>query len=1271
MNPSRSDPAAPPVARTEPRPARFWADAAAMLAAVFVADVLAQVALKPWTHAMVGWRVALFDASLLMALLALPLVLLLRSARRGANAASASLLATHALKPYRQHRLRAALYGTLVVIGLAAGWQVWQAQEAEAARQVDAELITLAGHQRMQSQRLGRLAALASLAPHNAGPHLAELEESQAAMQAAFSRMAELIERQRHTSDAPSDELSQLLGRVSVQQQSLWENAGYVAKVAPDMMPPIALGLQAEAEAFLRDMDALAAELQEEADARSRHAEASNHEWALLMLGLLACLALAVFEPLVRALRGQHEKLVAQAAETRFLALAAQRTGNGVLFTDRERRIVWINDGLTRLSGYAPDEVMGREPGAALGAPRTPAETLERLRLAIEAREPIKLPVCNRSKDGGEYWVELDVQPLFDEHGALNGFVEVLSDITGQVLQREHMATLIEAMPVGMVVHDVYGVVGECNDAACRILGLNPEQLIGRSLTDRRWRAVNEDGSVFRSATHPVLRSLRSGEPVASVVMGVTRPEGGMRWISIDTQPLHGRDGNVESVISCFVDLTEKRAQETRLGLMVEGAALGTWELRLASGKARFNDQLMRMLGYAPEQVEHSFESWRRLVHPDDLPAVQALLDAHLRDPTVAYRTELRMRHARGHWAWVLTAGAVVERNVMGEPLLMSGVHLDIDRAKRAEAATQEARERAERALSELRAYQTALDKHAIVSVTDPSGAIKHANERFCQVSQYHRDELIGQSHRIVNSGTHPRSFWADMWRNVNAGRSWNAEVCSRARDGTLYWADTTIVPVQDAQMRVIEHVAIRTDITHRKQLEEQLRSAALTDGLTQLPNRVAVLGKLHDAVLRARRLHDYRFAVLFMDFDRFKLVNDSLGHDVGDELLRQIALRLRLALREGDAVARGEDTVHTAARIGGDEFVILLDAIHSAEDAELVARRLLFVLSQPYQIGEHEVHSSVSIGIVASDTNRGDADALLRDADTAMYEAKRAGRGRYVLFDATMHERVARSVELENDLRRALHNDEFYVVYQPIVDLASGTLCGVEALARWRHPERGSVPPLEFIPVAEETGLITALGARVLRDACDQFMRWSETLGEAAPQSVAVNLSRAQLCEGDLVERVQHELLRTGMPPHCLRLEVTESLAMQDAGALAVLHQLKALGVSLALDDFGTGYSSLACLHEIPVDIVKIDRSFVSQLAQNDHRRVLIQATVLVARALGIRTVAEGVETAEQAQLLEDLGCSMAQGYLFGRPMAAPEFAEWHCPLLEAPTWA
>jgi len=1170
-----------------------------------------------------------------------------------------------AVAPYRQRRVRAALYGCLLAIALAAGWQAWQAQLAEAARKVDAELITLAGHQRMQSQRIGRLAALAALAPRSATMHLSELRQAQAAMEQAARRMNALIEQQRTASRLPSDGVSPLLNRVTVQQEWLLENATYVVQVDAEMMPPIALGLQAETEAFQRDMDALAGKLQAEADARSRQAIESNREWALLMLGLLTGLALAVLEPLVRTLRRQHGRLLAQAEETKYLALAAQRTSNGVVFTDRDNRIVWVNEGFTRLSGYELHEVAGLKPGAVLGSVRTPPETVERLQQAIASREAIRAEVCNRAKDGSEYWIGVDIQPLQDEHGAPTGFVEVQSDITERVLQRQHMAKLIEVMPVGLLVNDAEGMVTECNPAACRIGGLAAEEALGRYADDACWQSVREDGSELPPEAHAVQVSLRTGKPVSGSVQGLRLRGGGLRWVSIDTQPLLGLDGAVEGVVSCVVDLTEKRMQEARLGLVVDAAALGTWEFALPNGVGRFNERWSRMLGYEPEDLVLDGETWRRLVHPNDLAAADALLEAHLKDPSAPYQTELRMRHRQGHWAWILTAGAVVERDRDGRPKRMAGVHLDIDRAKRAEAVADEARTHAERALSELRAYQAALDQHATVTVTDASGTITHANDRFCQVSQYSRDELVGQTHRIVNSGAHPPQFWAGMWRQISHGRSWHGEVCNRARDGSLYWVDATIVPVLDQNGTVLEHVAIRTEITQRKQLEEQLRSAALTDGLTQLPNRVSMLDKLHGAVLRARRLRDYHFAVLFMDFDRFKLVNDSLGHDVGDELLRQIAQRLRLALREGDTLSRAGESTHTAARIGGDEFVILLDGIRGVEDAELVARRLLLVLSQPYQIGVHEVHSSASIGIVASDTNHGDADALLRDADTAMYEAKRAGRGRYVLFDSTMHERVARTLDMENDLRRALQSDEFFVAYQPIVDLETGHLRGVEALARWRHPQRGLVPPLEFIPIAEETGLITALGARVLGEACDQFMHWRATLGAAAPQTVAVNLSRAQLCQGDLTEMVHHELLRSGMQPQWLRLEVTESLAMQDNGALAVLHQLKGLGVSLALDDFGTGYSSLACLHEIPVDVLKIDRSFVSQLAQSNHRRVLIQATVLVARALGIRTVAEGVETPEQARLLDELGCSMAQGYLFGHPMAADEFEQWQCPRL------
>ena len=603
-------------------------------------------------------------------------------------------------------------------------------------------------------------------------------------------------------------------------------------------------------------------------------------------------------------------------------------------------------------------------------------------------------------------------------------------------------------------------------------------------------------------------------------------------------------------MIACFVDLTEKRAQEARLRLMVDGAALGTWEFEWPDGTGRFNERWMRMLGYEPGQLEIGPDTWRNLVHPDDLPVAEQRLLAHLEDPSDAYQAEVRMRHRLGHWAWVFTAGrgdrarrrgstAARRRRAPGHR-----PHQARRGGDRRSAGARRARARGTARLSD------GLDKHAIVAVTDPSGTIKQANDRFCDVSQYSRDELIGQTHRIVLGrssarilGRHvaPHQQGAQLaWRGLQPGQ-----------DGSLYWLDSTVVPVLDNHGRVIEHVAIRTEITQRKQLEEQLRSAALTDSLTQLPNRVSILDKLQGAVLRARRLSDYRFAVLFMDFDRFKLVNDSLGHDAGDELLRQIALRLRTALREGDSMSRLDDCAHTAARIGGDEFVILLDGIRGAEDAELVARRLLLV---PPALPDRTARGAFERQHRRRRQRHQPRRRRCAAARRRHRECTRpsgAGRGRYALFDATMHERVARTLGVETDLRRALQNDEFFVAYQPVVDLATGKLRGVEALARWRHPERGLVPPLEFIPIAEETGLIAAIGARVLASACEQFMRWRETMGDAAPASVAVNLSRAQLCQGDLIETVQHELLRTGMQPTGCAWRSPRAWRCRDSGRL------------------------------------------------------------------------------------------------------------------------
>ena len=543
-------------------------------------------------------------------------------------------------------------------------------------------------------------------------------------------------------------------------------------------------------------------------------------------------------------------------------------------------------------------------------------------------------------------------------------------------------------------------------------------------------------------------------------------------------------------------------------------------------------------------------------------------------------------------------------------------------------------------------------------------------NDRLLSMLGYRRGDVgltLSEWNRLVHPDS--RADWAAALRDhlANPDLPCRAELRIRRPDGD--WAavlscGVVIASAKDGTPRRM--AGIHVDMTEQMQMQAMLRHAARTDGLTQLPNRAAVFDQVQQAIDRAAQQPAHQFAVLFMDFDRFKQVNDTLGHAAGDELLRQIARRLRTALRSGDelnAAASHTPTgtvVSTAGRIGGDEFVVLLEGVASRDAACAVARRLMDVLATPYLIGGQQLHSTASIGIVTSDHPANDAYTVMRDADTAMYEAKRNGRARFALFDPAMHERVARSVATEHDLRLALARNELFVVYQPVLPLQGHAASGLEALVRWRHPLRGLVNPVEFIGVAEESGLIVELGRFVLDSACQQFAAWRRTLGPQAPVSLAVNLSPVQLRRPGLVDDVLQALQRNAIDPYRLQLEVTESLAAQDEIARARLRELKALGVRIALDDFGTGYSSLACLHQLPVDTVKIDRSFVMHAETSDYHRVLIEATIRVAQTLGMDTVAEGIETEGQAALMRRLACDRGQGYFWSKPLGVDALSVW-----------
>ena len=468
---------------------------------------------------------------------------------------------------------------------------------------------------------------------------------------------------------------------------------------------------------------------------------------------------------------------------------------------------------------------------------------------------------------------------------------------------------------------------------------------------------------------------------------------------------------------------------------------------------------------------------------------------------------------------------------------------------------------------------------------------------------------------------------------------------------------------------RLMATVADATFEVQREQevLSRRLRNAARTDNLTRMPNREAVRDALQH--LLAQPVSDVGFAVLTLNCDRFRQLNDSLGQAVGDHLLMHMADRLRGALRPAlGRIEPGTQAGQLAARTGGDEFVVLLDGLRGRADAERIALRLLDALAHPYLVDGHDIVCGASVGLAWSQDDPEIAlrepDDVLRDAGIAMVEAKRAGGNRHVVFAPSMRERAARRAGIEAELRQALVEEQLFVVYQPVVRLlpCGGVdyAAGVEALVRWRHPVRGIVPPIDFIEVAEECGLIGMLGDFVLERACRDFLDWRARLGERAPGLMAVNLSRAQLAQPGWIDGVRRILRDTCMPPGCLQLEVTESLAAQDQDIQQRLHDLKALGIQLALDDFGTGYSSLSSLHLLPVDTVKIDRSFVCQADTSAHHRVLIEATVKVARSLGMTTVAEGIETQSQLDVVRNHLCDKVQGYFYSRPLPAPELLAW-----------
>lgn len=534
------------------------------------------------------------------------------------------------------------------------------------------------------------------------------------------------------------------------------------------------------------------------------------------------------------------------------------------------------------------------------------------------------------------------------------------------------------------------------------------------------------------------------------------------------------------------------------------------------------------------------------------------------------------------------------------------------------------------------------------VIITDSEGRILAVNNAFTQVTGYQLEDVQHLTPRILKSGRHDAQFYCEMWQSLKQSGQWVGEIWNKRKNGEIYPERLTIGVVRDTAGGIGHYVGVFSDITDIKLSQDRLDFLAHHDLLTNLPNRLLFNHRLKQCIALAQR-NQRQLAVVYIDLDHFKNVNDTLGHDLGDELLKRVGAELSIHVRKSD----------TLARIGGDEFILLLDEIEAPRYAGVIAEKFLDLFSQTFMISGYEIVISASIGVSFFPTDGLDVATLVKNADTAMYYAKTHGRNSYHFYAPEMSEYARERVHLEALLRRSIERGEVSLHYQPQLDLVTGRLMGAEALLRWNSPELGMVSPVRFIPIAEDIGFISTLGEWVLRSACRQVKEWDEA-GFRLP-CISVNLSVKQLEHGDIVDLVTRVLAETGLSALRLEMEVTETAIMKSERALNFLDGLRALGVELAVDDFGTGYSSLSYLRRLPIQKLKIDRSFITDVTAEPSREAIVRAIIAMANALGLHTIAEGIETEAEALFLRQEGCQQAQGFLYSRPVPPEEFfARW-----------
>lgn len=940
----------------------------------------------------------------------------------------------------------------------------------------------------------------------------------------------------------------------------------------------------------------------------------------------------------------QPSELLAQ------LMIVAENTTYQFVFFDRSGAIEWVNPAFEKLTGYSLEQIKGKHPQDVLHGSQTSAKAHSDIAEAMLLGRAVHTEICYRTRDAQDFWLELDIQPVKDANGTVSGFVSVQRDISTEVAQRERLRATFNTQACGLILFDAQGLVQEANAHALQMLELGKADLIGSALNQHSWH--KEDGSRYLPEELPVATTLAKGQNQHNMIVGFKLGPTRTVWLKVSTELVNAALGSAGGALATLVDITALREHDHAL--------------QLANSQAQL-------------------------------------------------------------------------------------------------------------ALSELIAYRTALDMHSIVSVTDPKGNITFVNPRFSEISGYAESELLGQNHRLLKSPGNPVGYFEDLWRTVQSGHTWHGDICNRAKDGSLFWVDSTITPVLDNRGQIAQYVAIYYDITLRRQGERHLRESrerfrsllamssdwywecnqdfqfslvsegidrtginrlgmmgkrlwelevdaadpvwkrhqtdlkankafsdfefrlrkpdaptewvwlslsgqpmldisgrfigyrgvgrdvtahraaqdqmwelANLDALTGLPNRMRFNAALEHAIAEAL-LTKQPFALAIIDLDNFKEVNDLLGHDVGDELLASVAKRLRQSLRSNDLIAR----------LGGDEFGMLIHDIGAGPTLARPLEAMMNAMTAPMDLAGQLRRVSLSMGVTLFPDDAFDSASLIKNADIALYRAKAAGRGQYVLFRQELRLALERQAQLLAEVEDAIRLGTLTLQYQPVVDIDTHSVVSFEALLRWQHPTHGLVSVGLYPQVFENQGLSARIGRLVAEFALSQAAQW---LHDDVPFArVAINVTAADFVLNAFPENLAERMAHHGLLPQHVGVEVTEGmfLGRTAVSVLSGLHDIHKMGCEISFDDFGTGYASLMHL-KLPIDRLKIDRSFVTGIENDPTNAAIVRAIADLSKALGKKVTVEGVETQAQVELLKSMGCRFFQGNYFSKPLYAFEVPEF-----------